>query len=123
MKSHRLICFTDGYSHAIWRFKNGRHNEKLAIEETLSLNDFTGVQVAVNADLGIGELPSMMCAKALEEKRLIEVLPHWKFSPLPVYKISLSAVYPSHRNLSRLVRLFKDYCVDHIDAIVKDIGL
>ena len=31
---------------------------------------------------------------------------------------ALSAIYPSNRNLSRLVRLFNEFCVEGIEALV-----
>ena len=122
LKDHRLICFADRYGQAVWTFTNDTEVEKLVVEGVLALNDFVGLQSAAQANLGITELPSIMCAKALADGSLVEVLPGWSFSPLSTASIALHAVYPSNRNLPRLVRLFKDYCVEHIDAVVRAAG-
>jgi len=58
---------------------------------------------------GIAEIPSIICGEALRDGRLVEVMPDWRF-PFT----TLSVVYPGSRNLSRIVRLFKDFCVEHI---------
>ena len=118
LEKHRLICFNDWYGSTTWRFAKGNKKEKLDVKETLSINDFIGAQFAAEADLGITELPSIICNHALQEKKLIEVLPDWHFSPLSEFKIKLYFVYPSNRNLSRLVKLFKDYCVDQAENIL-----
>jgi DNA-binding transcriptional LysR family regulator len=50
------------------------------------------------------QLPRYHVADALEEGRLVEVLSEWQ-SP----GMSLSALYPQHRQLSPRVRVFIDW--------------
>ena len=82
------------------------------------INDYAGVQYAVIKGLGISEIPSIVCGQALLDETLVEVLPEWRFAP-----VNLFAVYPSKRNLSRLVRLFKDFCAERIEALTPNIDL
>ncbi len=65
---------------------------------------------AVLGGQGISEIPSFICAPALQEGRRIEVLPDWRF---PAVKVA--AAYPSNRYLSPLVRTFKDFCVSYFE--------
>lgn len=119
LKKHQLICFTDWYGDTIWTFKKEAITEELKVEEIISLNDFSGIQVSIESGLGIGELPSFMCDKAIKDGVLVEVLPVWGFSPLSSALASLSVVYPSNRHLSRLVRVFKDFCIENISKILR----
>jgi DNA-binding transcriptional LysR family regulator len=73
----------------------------------------SGIQYAAEAGLGIAELPEFICAKALQDSRLVEVMPSWRFLPT-----KLSALYPSNRNTSRLVKLFLSFCVTHVEQYI-----
>ena len=86
------------------------------MQPRIAINDYTGVQSAVISGLGISEIPSVLCGQDIQDGRLLEVMPDWHFSPVTLY-----AVYPSNRNLSRLIRLFKDFCAEHIEALVPHI--
>ena len=119
LDDHRLIAFADWFAEARWRFlKNGRRKAH-TVQSTLSVNDYNAVAAAAEAGLGIAELPSFMAGPALEAGRLVEVLPDWAFTPFSAPEVVLSAVYPSNRNLSRLVRLFLDHCVENIEAAAR----
>jgi len=50
--------------------------------------------------------------------RAVEVMPDWRFAPT-----TLSVVYPSNRNLLRIVRQFKDFCIEHIGALTSFAGI
>ncbi len=92
---------------------NNGETHKVTVQPRIAINDYAGVQSAVINGLGISEIPSILCGPELQDGRLVQVMPEWQFSP-----VTLSAVYPSNRNLSRLVRLFKDFCVERIEALV-----
>ena len=82
------------------------------------VNDYNGVQRAVLSGSGIGEVPSIVCGKHLTAGQLVEVMPNWRFEP-----VTISAVYSARLNLSRVVRLFKDFCVENIEMLVPDAKL
>lgn len=63
--------------------------------------------------MGIGELPSLVYGAEIDSGRLVEVMPEWRFEP-----VTLSAVYSDRRNLSRVTRLFKEYCAEKIEELV-----
>ncbi len=108
-----LIAFSPWYGEPVWRLTDGKIGENVLVEPRFSINDYHGVQRSALAGAGIGELPSIVCGNALEEGRLIEVMPKWQFEP-----VTLSAVYSARLNLSRVVRLFKDFCVENIEKLV-----
>jgi len=110
---HALVAFSRWEAAVTWVLENNGEAYKVNVQPRIAMNDFTGVQSAAVNGLGISEIPSIVCGQKLQDGSLVEVIPDWQFSP-----VTLSAVYPSNRNLSRLVRLFKDFCVEHIEALV-----
>ncbi len=110
---HALVAFSRWEAAVTWVLENNGEAYKVNVQPRIAMNDFTGVQSAAVNGLGISEIPSIVCGQKLQDGSLVEVIPDWQFSP-----VTLSAVYPSNRNLSRLVRLFKDFSVEHIEALV-----
>jgi len=120
LNKHRLISYGDCFSETTWTFTREKQCENITFDHALSMNDFHGIQIAVEAGLGISELPSIMCHQSLKKGQLIEVLPQWKFGYSSNTEFPLSAVYPSNRNLSRLVATFKDFCVENVNKILDE---
>ena len=110
---HGLVAFSRWEPAVTWVLENNGEKHKVNVQPRIAINDYAGVQSAVINSLGISEIPSIICGPAIQDGRLVEIMPEWQFSP-----VALSAVYPSNRNLSRLVRLFKDFCAERIEALV-----
>jgi len=110
---HALVAFSRWEPAVSWVLRNDGETHKVNVQPRIAINDYAGVQSAVINGLGISEIPSIICGQRLQDGSLVEVIPEWQFAP-----VTLSAVYPSNRNLSRLVRLFKDFCVEKIAAFV-----
>ena len=110
---HALVAFSRWDPAVTWQMGNNGETHKVTVQPRIAINDYAGVQSAVINGLGISEIPSILCGPGLQDGRLVQVMPEWQFSP-----VTLSAVYPSNRNLSRLVRLFKDFCVEKFEALV-----
>ena len=113
---HGLVAFSRWEPAVTWVLENSGETHKVNVQPRIAINDYAGVQSAVINGLGISEIPSILCGPGLQDGRLVEIIPEWQFSP-----VTLSAVYPSNRNLSRLVRLFKDFCVERIEALAPHI--
>jgi DNA-binding transcriptional LysR family regulator len=88
----------------------GSETARIESQPRLVLNDYAGVLQALVDGLGISELPGFLCQAALREGRLLEVLPQWQFA-----SVRMAAAFPSFRNLSPLVRVFKDFCVKYFE--------
>lgn len=113
LHDHPLITFSLWLGETVWTLSNGKQREKVLVKSRFSINDFNGVQQAVLGSQGIGEIPAILCGKLLETGQLVEVMPDWRFD-----SVTLSAVYSTRLNLARVVRLFNDFCVKHIDELV-----
>ena len=109
---HRVIIFGGWFGDTSLKLYKDGKSQTVSIEGVLCLNDYTGILRAVEAGQGIAEIPAIFCGEALNDGRLIEIMPKWRLLPTV-----LSAVYPSNRNISRIVRLFKDFCVEHVDEM------
>ncbi len=109
---HAMIAFSRWEPTVSWLLYNNDETHKINVEPRIAINDYAGVQSAVINGLGISEIPQILCGPGLQDGRLVEVMPKWQFAP-----VTLSVIYPSNRNLSRLVRLFKDFCVERIEGL------
>ena len=101
-----------------WELEKGGETEKVEIQPKIAINDYAGVQRAVTDGFGISEIPSIVCGMALKDGRLVEVMPDWQFAPT-----TIAAIYPSKRNLSRVVRLFRDFCVERFPSLAPNAKL
>lgn len=110
LAKHRLITFGGWHGQVHWELVNKKKIHKVTIDSALSINEMAGIQYAAESAQGITEIPAIICASALQQGRLVEVMPEWQFSPT-----TLSVIYPSNRNTSRMVKLFMDFCKKHIE--------
>lgn len=113
---HALVAFSRWGSAVTWELEKNGETYKVNVQPRIAINDYTGVQSAVISGLGISEIPSVLCGQDIQDGRLLEVMPDWHFS-----SVALFAIYPSNRNLSRLIRVFKDFCVENFEALVPHI--
>ena len=113
LEHHPLIAFSPWFGEPRWHLSNGKKVENVLVKPAFSINDYNGVQRAVLDGSGIGEIPSVICGEQLKAGQLVEIIPDWRLAP-----VTFSAVYAARLNLSRVVRLFKDYCVESIEALL-----
>ncbi|MGJ8690979.1 MAG: LysR family transcriptional regulator [Thalassotalea sp.] len=81
-------------------------DEKIKIQPVLRANDYNLMLDQVMSDLYIAELPPFFCSKKLHRGQLVEILPE-----LPMPLLDLQLVYPSRRQLSRIARVYIDFCL------------
>lgn len=108
LKNHQTITFLNNKKLTHWCLTNQNETYKVDITPTIMINDFCGIQSAVIDGAGISEIPSIICGQAINNGQLIEILPEWSFP-----SVKISAVCQSNRNLAKVVRLFRDFCVEN----------
>ncbi|SFT42619.1 LysR family transcriptional regulator [Pseudomonas marincola] len=86
--------------------------QSVACHSVMTCNNITFAREAVLAGAGIAGLPDMICAQAVAEGRLVEVLPE---AELPVGE--LYAVYPSRRFQAMKVKAFLDFLINALQAL------
>lgn len=106
---HKLLAFSHWRPDNSWTFwhQNGKGQETLSFEPYLSMNDYTGLATALLAGVGIGDLPPVVQPDLIRDGRLVEVMPEWHF---PTF--DLSVLHLGNRQISRPVRLFKEFAVE-----------
>ncbi len=109
---HSLVAFSRWDTTVRWELEKGGETEQVEVQPKIAINDYAGVQRAVTDGFGISEIPSIVCGMALKDGRLVEVMPEWQFAPT-----TIAAIYPSNRNLSRVVRSFRDFCVERFPSL------
>jgi len=105
LRHHRLIGFSKWFSDVSWRLSKGVNTERVPLRGGLAINDYAGVIQAAVADMGIAEVPSILCRRELQRGLLTPVMPEWQFE-----EVDLSAYYLSRRHPSRVVELFLAHC-------------
>jgi DNA-binding transcriptional LysR family regulator len=103
---HRLLAFSFWKPVNVWSFVhvNGRKKETLNFHPHLSMNDYTGLAVALLAGTGIGDLPPLVQPELLREGKLIEVMAEWHFSIFHLWIVHMGNQY-----MTPPVRLFKEF--------------
>lgn len=98
---------------AAWSKKNQTVKWQLG-EETITIsphvhaNDYLHMRFLALRHKHLTELPPFLCQPFLQSGQLVEVLPK---KSLPLQDIHL--VYPGRKNISRIIRVFIDYCVEN----------
>jgi len=110
LRQHGLVMFTGGAQRRGWHLLpeggTDRDAERIDGPARLRVNNSFAVRDALKRGLGIGLLPLLVAADAVEAQALVSVMHEWRPLPVPVH-----AVYPSNRYLSPKVRAFIDLAI------------
>jgi len=82
--------------------------ENLTINPFLRANDYLHMRYLALKGKCITELPPFFCKRYIENGELVALLPDY---PMPEQQVNL--VYPSRKSVSRITRVFIDYCVEN----------
>lgn len=108
LAEHELLHYSNLASGATWRLK-GSHGDERQVRALgrLTVNNGDALVQAACDGLGLALSPAFICADALREQRVVEVMPEARPSPLGVW-----AVYPSGRFTQPKLRVFVDYLAE-----------
>ncbi len=116
LSGHSLISAGNWYGDAQWKFKKNQHKVVYNINESLSLNHYAAIQLAIKSNMGIGEIPSINGFADLKKGSLIQILPRWALSVYGQETVKLSVVYSANRYNSTLIKNFKNFCVTYFSG-------
>jgi DNA-binding transcriptional LysR family regulator len=116
--AHPMITFSYWKPESSFTFVhvNGRDRETVTFVPSLSMNDFVGLTPVLLAGHGIGDLPPIVQPELIRERRLVEVMPDWRF---PTFDLSL--VHLSNRLVPRPVRVFMEFALQMAPKIFPDL--
>lgn len=99
----------DGYS-SRWKLYGIEGEAELDVRLRFSTNSLKVVHTAALQGLGLARLPIRLCKRDLEAGRLFLPLPDWTPRSVSIY-----AIYPSRRALTRAGRVFVSELLRYID--------
>jgi len=102
LEHHSLLHLGDSMPKH-WMLKQLKEEVKIAIAPRLICNDVQVLLANAIAHQGIAVLPSFTAKEAVQDKRLVPLLPHWQ-----VKQVDITALYPTYKDLSPVVRAFLD---------------
>lgn len=116
LQSHRIAAFGTAADELRWRLENGTESRGLNVRPVLTANDFTlPLQAALRGD-AIAEIPAIAGIEPLRSGVLVEVMRPWRFA-----NVDLSILHLGRTNMSRVVRVFTDFCIGHTRSLFKDL--
>ena len=92
---------------AEWVFSKDGTRVQTSLRGNIALEDENSYVAAVEAGLGIAQIPAFVLKDAMERGTLELVLGDWFPDPSPLY-----VVYPQNRHLSNKVRVFVDWVAE-----------
>jgi DNA-binding transcriptional LysR family regulator len=109
LRQHRCLLYSYDRSGDHWRFEGG---EEVQVSGNLTANNGDALLVAALAGQGIILQPGFIVGDALQEGRLVRLLPDHSIRSIDVH-----AVFPSARHLSLKVRRFVDFLAFRFRAL------
>ena len=109
LKKHNCLAGTNN----IWYLSDGVQTVQIKAQGNWHSDNGAALLTAARNGLGIALLPFFAVLDDLDNGNLVQVLEPWNHHPQPVW-----VMYPQHRYLSTKVRLFIDYLIEKLNAIV-----
>ncbi|KAF1053009.1 MAG: HTH-type transcriptional regulator DmlR [Stenotrophomonas maltophilia] len=115
LAQHRAVNYQSASNGRILDFEFNVDGQlrTLALPSVVTVNHADAYVAACRAGFGLIQAPLYHLGEDLRRGSVIEVLPAWRPSPL-----LLNVLYPSHRQLSRRLRVFVDWLVELFAAPV-----
>lgn len=106
LASHAMVHYSQqiGMQPTGFEYFDGKNRRYIKTGGTITVNSTEAYRAACLAGLGIIQVPERGVKQALAERKLVEILPHFRAEPMPV-----SLVYPHRRNLTRRVHVFMEW--------------
>ena len=105
LKHHILLCVDQSQNEPTWTLHHERQGtEVFRFRPRLLSNDIVSVYQSVFAGLGIGLIPEFLLRMEQKERELVEVLPQWSSTPVPI-----NAIYSSHKYMPQKIKVFLEF--------------
>lgn len=115
---HRLLSFAHWKPQHNWTLESPVSGEtrRLVFEPSVAMNDFSGIAAALLDHVGIGALPPVCRPELMQNGKLVEVLPQWRFRAA-----DLSLVHLGNRQIPKVVRAFKTFATTMAPTLFRDL--
>ncbi|MDN3516376.1 LysR family transcriptional regulator [Aquisalimonas lutea] len=112
LAEHDVIAARDLMGPTAVSLSNGRRTERVCVRPAVQTDEPASVARIVLAGGGIGPLPDVGAAPALQDGRLQAVLPRWTVSSARLYAITIAG-----REAPARVRLFKEFLRERLAGL------
>ena len=119
LDNHKLICASNWMEDSHWILKKEGLSHQVNINESISINHYASIKLAILKHMGIAELPLVNCLNELKNEQLIQILPDWQLNIYGRDKLRLSIVYTSNRYNSIIIKNFKEFCLSYFKVFFK----
>jgi LysR family transcriptional regulator, regulator for bpeEF and oprC len=118
LKNHPLIGISHTQNELTWTLHHDRQEtEVFRFRPRLASNDVIPLYQAVVGGLGIGLIPELLFQTEQKECELVNVLPQWSSTPVPI-----NAIYSSHKHMPQKVKVFLDFLGNMMNANSIDVA-
>ena len=104
LTEHNCLIYSSSSTVNVWKFTKKGHEHSVAVTGSLQCDNGDTLLEAAISHLGLLILPYWMVHKQLAAGELLEVMPEFEPSPLPIH-----VVYPERRYLPLKVRSFVEF--------------
>jgi LysR family transcriptional regulator, regulator for bpeEF and oprC len=112
------MSVTQTQKEPIWTLHHDRQETAVVrFRPRLVSNDIATIYQAVAGGLGIGLLPEFLFQMEQRDCQLVNILPQWSSTPVPI-----NAVYCSHKYMPQKVKVFLDFLGMSINANSVNLG-
>jgi len=112
LKAHSCIALSDEVVDSRWQFSREGKSVSVDIRGRYTVNHAGARLDAVLSGLGIGSVPYFIAREAVNDGRVVQVLPEWTFKTN--YYGQAWALYPRTRHLPSRIRAFVDFIAERL---------
>ncbi|WP_423760522.1 LysR family transcriptional regulator [Burkholderia sp. NLJ2] len=111
LADHDCLTVSSRQGRSMWRLQGPRGTQEISIDSRFSVNDMRVVIQACIAGLGIALLPQLLAEPAIEQGKLVRVLPSYRRSGTG---LGLQLVYTSRPPLPPAVSVFAEFLLEKL---------
>ncbi|WP_241300184.1 LysR family transcriptional regulator [Burkholderia stabilis] len=115
LAGHDCLTVSSRQGRSMWRLQGPRGSQEISIDSRFSVNDMRVVAQACIAGLGIALLPQLLAEPAIEQGKLVRVLPAYRRSGTG---LGLQLVYTSRPPLPPAVAVFAEFLLEKLGEAV-----
>ncbi|WP_273143858.1 LysR family transcriptional regulator [Oceanicaulis alexandrii] len=108
LSAHDALVFAGSGTPETWPLFSADGMQAVPVKPRLRINNSIALKAAAKQGLGLALLPNVYVREDMASGALVDAMPGWRGEAQALY-----AVYPEQREVSRKVRVFLDFLVEH----------
>ncbi|WP_430431232.1 LysR family transcriptional regulator [Oceanicaulis sp.] len=112
LSAHDALVFAGSDAPETWPLFSADGMQAVSVKPRLRINNSIALKSAAMQGLGLALLPNVYVREEIASGALVDAVPGWRGEAQALY-----AVYPEQREVSRKVRVFLDFLVEHFRTL------